>query len=213
MKKKIIIALMACALSVASTACGNTTEKKDDKTKQSTESKKEIKEDTSQKDDSSDGEMSQAEWMEKNGDKISTEDGYDIVDNIDITSDTTSIKYTGFRIIEDTNIDGSTSQKLLLCFDFTNINDTETTAESHYNTYVYQNGIELDRSLSFDNYEIKDEEVENDMRQILSGSTIKIAMMFKLNDMSPIKVRITNLLDTTNNDSQLYSQQQEIQLQ
>lgn len=210
MKRKILAMMLIAMMAVNVTACGSSSDKSAKADKAAKETTKDKKEDSAGS-EKSDDEMSQAEWVEKNA--SSTEDGYDIVDSIDITSSTTTLKYTGSKIIDDTGEDGTTSKKVLLYFDFTNVNDSETSAESHYNFRVYQNGIQLDQWISMNNYDFSDESFDNTMKAILSGTTVNIAVVFELQDeTSPLKLRVDNSLDD-NGETQLFAQQQEIQLQ
>ena len=212
MKKKFVIALLTCILSVSAVACGNTTDTKDSKAKQTTESKKEIKKDTAERDDSPNDKMSQAEWI-ANGGADNMEDGYEKVDSVNITSSTTSLKYTNSKIVDDTATDGTVSTKILIYFDFSNINDSETDVESHYNFSVYQNGVQLDQWITMSNSDFSDDSFDNAGKNILSGTTNNIAVAFELSDTtSPIKVRVDNSLDD-DGETQIFAQQQEINLQ
>ena len=63
------------------------------------------------------------------------------------------------------------------------------------------------------NYDFSDESFDNTMKAILSGTTVNIAVVFELQDeTSPLKLRVDNSLDD-NGETQLFAQQQEIQLQ
>ena len=204
MKKKFLAIMLITMMAVNVTACGGSADKS------TTETTKDKKEDTL-KDEKSDDKMSQAEWVENN--TSNTEDGYDIVDTIDITSSTTTLKYTGSKVIDDNGEDGTTSKKVLLYFDFTNVNDSETSVESHYNFSAYQSGVQLNQWLSMNNYNFSDESFGNAQKNILSGTTVNIAVTFELSDTtSPIKLRVDNSLDD-DGETQSFAQQQEINLQ
>lgn len=92
MKKKFVVALLACILSISTVACGNTSQKKESSTKQTAQSSSKKKSGkkavtNAKKDASSDDDenLSQEEWVKKHGND-NIEDGYDKVEKIDITS-------------------------------------------------------------------------------------------------------------------------------
>lgn len=220
MKKKFVLALLALTLSVSTVACGNTSQKKESNTKQTTESSSKKKSDTKdttnvKKDKSSDDDenLSQEEWVKKHGND-NIEDGYDKVEKIDITSNTTSFKYTGNKVVDDT--DSSGKKLLLVYFDFTNISDRDCTFLDHYSFVAYQNGVQLEKidwTSAIDN----DESYNNYYKEVLSGGTINVGIPFELqDDTSPVKFRADNSDDVdidNDNVTQLIAQQQEINLQ
>lgn len=220
MKKRIALALLALTLSVSTVACGNTSQKKESSTKQTTESSSKKKSDTkdttnSKKDKSSDDDenLSQEEWVKKHGND-NIEDGYDKVEKIDITSNTTSFKYTGSKVVDDT--DSSGKKILLVYFDFTNINDRDCTFLDHYSFVAYQNGIQLEKT-DWASAIDDDESYNNYYKEVLSGATINVGIPFELqDDTSPVKFRADNSDDVdidNDNVTQLIAQQQEINLQ
>nr|DAW27606.1 MAG TPA: protein of unknown function (DUF5067) [Caudoviricetes sp.] len=220
MKKKFIVALLACILSISTVACGNTSQKKESSTKQTAQSsskKKSGKKDVSnaKKDASSDDDenLSQEEWVKKHGND-NIEDGYDKVEKIDITSNTTSFKYTGSKVVDDT--DSSGKKILLVYFDFTNINDRDCTFLDHYSFVAYQNGIQLEKTDWASTID-DDESYNNYYKEVLSGATINVGIPFELqDDTSPVKFRADNSDDVdidNDNVTPLIAQQQEINLQ
>lgn len=220
MKKKFVLALLALTLSVSTVACGNTSQKKESNTKQTTESSSKKKSDTKdttnvKKDKSSDDDenLSQEEWVKKHGND-NIEDGYDKVEKIDITSNTTSFKYTGNKVVDDT--DSSGKKILLVYFDFTNINDRDCTFLDHYSFVAYQNGIQLEKT-DWASAIDDDESYNNYYKEVLSGATINVGIPFELqDDTSPVKFRADNSDDVdidNDNVTQLIAQQQEINLQ
>ena len=220
MKKKFVLALLALTLSVSTVACGNTSQKKESNTKQTTESSSKKKSDTkdvanAKKDASSDDDenLSQEEWVKKHGND-NIEDGYDKVEKIDITSNTTSFKYTGSKVVDDT--DSSGKKILLVYFDFTNINDRDCTFLDHYSFVAYQNGIQLEKT-DWASAIDDDESYNNYYKEVLSGATINVGIPFELqDDTSPVKFRADNSDDVdidNDNVTQLIAQQQEINLQ
>lgn len=220
MKKKFVVALLACILSISTVACGNTSQKKESSTKQTAQSsskKKSGKKDVSnaKKDASSDDDenLSQEEWVKKHGND-NIEDGYDKVEKIDITSNTTSFKYTRSKVVDDT--DSSGKKILLVYFDFTNINDRDCTFLDHYSFVAYQNGIQLEKT-DWASAIDDDESYNNYYKEVLSGATINVGIPFELqDDTSPVKFRADNSDDVdidNDNVTPLIAQQQEINLQ
>lgn len=220
MKKKFVVALLACILSISTVACGNTSQKKESSTKQTAQSSSKKKSGkkavtNAKKDASSDDDenLSQEEWVKKHGND-NIEDGYDKVEKIDITSNTTSFKYTGSKVVDDT--DSSGKKILLVYFDFTNINDRDCTFLDHYSFVAYQNGIQLEKT-DWASAIDDDESYNNYYKEVLSGATINVGIPFELqDDTSPVKFRADNSDDIdidNDNVTQLIAQQQEINLQ
>ena len=220
MKKKFVVALLACILSISTVACGNTSQKKESSTKQTAQSSSKKKSGkkavtNAKKDASSDDDenLSQEEWVKKHGND-NIEDGYDKVEKIDITSNTTSFKYTGSKVVDDT--DSSGKKILLVYFDFTNINDRDCTFLDHYSFVAYQNGIQLEKT-DWASAIDDDESYNNYYTEVLSGATINVGIPFELqDDTSPVKFRADNSDDVdidNDNVTQLIAQQQEINLQ
>lgn len=220
MKKKFVVALLACILSISTVACGNTSQKKESSTKQTAQSSSKKKSGkkavtNAKKDASSDDDenLSQEEWVKKHGND-NIEDGYDKVEKIDITSNTTSFKYTGSKVVDDT--DSSGKKILLVYFDFTNINDRDCTFLDHYSFVAYQNGIQLEKT-DWASAIDDDESYNNYYKEVLSGATINVGIPFELqDDTSPDKFRADNSDDVdidNDNVTQLIAQQQEINLQ
>lgn len=220
MKKKFVVALLACILSISTVACGNTSQKKESSTKQTAQSSSKKKSGkkavtNAKKDASSDDDenLSQEEWVKKHGND-NIEDGYDKVEKIDITSNTTSFKYTGSKVVDDT--DSSGKKILLVYFDFTNINDRDCTFLDHYSFVAYQNGIQLEKT-DWASAIDDDESYNNYYKEVLSGATINVGIPFELqDDTSPVKFRADNSDDVdidNDNVTPLIAQQQEINLQ
>lgn len=220
MKKKFVVALLACILSISTVACGNTSQKKESSTKQTAQSSSKKKSGkkavtNAKKDASSDDDenLSQEEWVKKHGND-NIEDGYDKVEKIDITSNTTSFKYTGSKVVDDT--DSSGKKILLVYFDFTNINDRDCTFLDHYSFVAYQNEIQLEKT-DWASAIDDDESYNNYYKEVLSGATINVGIPFELqDDTSPVKFRADNSDDVdidNDNVTQLIAQQQEINLQ
>lgn len=210
MKKKIIIALMACALSIASTACGNTTEKKDDKTKQSTESKKTVKKTSAKNDSSSDDELSQAEWVQKYASEDGTEDGYKIVDKINMTYNDISISFDHTE--KYTKATGS--QITLVYFNFTNNSNQEACPVTYFNMLAFQNN----ESIGLYSYPLDDESkdtyISNELATVPAGESIQFAQEIDTEDLvSPVKIRVNDANVYNQDMSKQQLQQQEIDIQ
>ena len=220
MKKKFVVALLACILSISTVACGNTSQKKESSTKQTAQSSSKKKSGkkavtNAKKDASSDDDenLSQEEWVKKHGND-NIEDGYDKVEKIDITSNTTSFKYTGSKVVDDT--DSSGKKILLVYFDVTKSNDRDCTFLDHYSFAAYQNWIQLEKT-DWASAIDDDESYNNYYKEVLSGATINVGIPFELqDDTSPVKFRADNSDDVdidNDNVTQLIAQQQEINLQ
>ena len=83
MKKKLLVALMLSAVMLS--GCGNSNEEQNsDEITQSTEE--------TQEQEKSDAELSQSEWMEQHANEM--EDGYEVVEAINIDSGDTKLEYT-----------------------------------------------------------------------------------------------------------------------
>ena len=204
MKKKFVIALLACILSASTVACGNTTDTKDSKAKQTTESKK----DTSERDDSSNDEMSQAEWI-ANGGADNMEDGYEKVESINIDTSDISLKYTGQKIVDGTDNDGNAIKELIVYFDFTNKTSTPSRIYEAFEINAFQNGLQLINWMSDVD---GDESVANSYENIMDNATLNVGIIFELKDIgNPVKLRIENSFSGPYTDSsEIFAQQQEL---
>ena len=207
MKKKFVIALLACILSVSTVACGNTTDTKDSQVKQTTESKK----DTSERDDSSNDEMSQAEWI-ANGGADNMEDGYEKVESINIDTSDISLKYTGQKIVDGTDNNGNAIKELIVYFDFTNKTSMPSRIHESFEIDAFQNGVQLTNWMSDVD---GDESVENSYTNIMDNATMNVGIIFELKDMqNEVKIRVSNSGSGPYTDnSELFAQQQEINIQ
>ena len=84
MKRKILAMMLIAMMAVNVTACGSSSDKSAKADKATKETTKDKKEDSTVS-EKSDDEMSQAEWVQKYASEEGTEDGYKIVDKINIT--------------------------------------------------------------------------------------------------------------------------------
>ena len=120
MKKKILAALLVGIMILSLSACGqnNDSEKSDKKADKQTE------------------ETSTTE-SEQNGGADNMEDGYEIVDAINIESEKTKLSY---KKTEEYTLENG-EKVLLIYFDFTNINAGETSLDAQYNFTAFQDGL------------------------------------------------------------------------
>lgn len=112
----------------------------------------------------------------------------------DFSVDTCTIKYTDHKVF---SFDYDGYPCVALYYDYTNT-DTEPTGAylADYHITVYQNGIECDiTSLPFDE---DDEAVHNYIKKVTSGTTINVAQVFRLSDMSDITIEIEELWNWSN---------------
>lgn len=118
-----------------------------------------------------------------------TDDGYEIVDEINIDTDEVSIKYTGHELVDDTDENGSPLRRLVVYFDFTNKTSIPLSAGYALQTSAYQNGIELE-GWGGSNL---NESLANEMVDIMENATLNIAFLYDIQDEeNPIKFRLNN---------------------
>lgn len=217
MKKKFVVALLACILSISSVACGNTSQKKESSTKQTAQSsskkksgKKDVanaKKDTSSDDDEN---LSQAEWVQKYASEDGTEDGYKIVNKINMTYNDINISFDHTE--KYTKKDGS--QIILVYFKFANNSNQEASPATYFNTLAFQNGQSIGlASYSLDD-ESKDVYINNELKEVSSGESILFAQEIDIEDwVSPVKIRVNDANVYNQDMSKQQLQQQEINLQ
>lgn len=188
MKKRFLILFLALLLSVSLFACSSGNDSSDSK---------ESNTDTE--------EMSQSEWIEENADN--TEDGYEVVDAINIDNDEMSLKYEKYEIIDGTDNDDNPIKELVAYFTFTNKTSTAVSAESAVSISAYQNGIELTNWITDGN-----DAIENVNTEVMDGREIEVAFVFELEDTeNPVKMQLENsYIEDENID--ISSQQQEIDI-
>ncbi|MDO4471033.1 MAG: DUF5067 domain-containing protein [Bacillota bacterium] len=188
MKKKILATFLIFAIAFSMVACNGQKEKPEemeggeDRAKMLEEAEKNVPEDM--------------------------EDGYEIVDSINIDTSEISMKYTGHEIIEDVDNDGRNQKRLVIYFDFTNKTSSPMSAVSTFMTFAFQNGIEM-QGWGGSSY---NESLKNEVVDIMDGATINVAFLYDLKDeTSPVKFRIENSYAFEGTES--FAQQQEISLQ
>lgn len=200
MKKKIISIIILVMFSFLLASCENSNDSSNNNKESTSENVQNV--DDSEKDES---ELSQSEWMEEHGDDY--EDGYEVVDAINIDSGDTKLKY----ISNEKYTLESGEEVLLVNFTFSNINAGNTNLDSEYNFSAFQDGVEIDvYSTLFD-------EVEGDSnrsKEILDGASIDVSIGIATDNWeSPIKLRVDDCMmyDDAENMGNTF-QQQEIEL-
>lgn len=201
--KKLKMMLLAGVLTISLAACGGKEAKEpDDATTQEAENDSGNAEKEGQQEKDED-EMSQSEWVEAYGnDKM--DNGYEIVDEINIDTSEICLKYTGYEIVDDVDDNEQPIKKLVVRFDFTNKSSIPMCSASAIGSMAFQNGIELQGWGGTD--------ILNDMTNIKDGATINIGCMFDLIDTeNPVELNISNGINFEG--IELFAQQQELNLQ
>lgn len=195
MKKLLVVMILS---SLIFSGCSNSSESlKQSEPVQSSE------ETTGQ--EKADSELSQSEWMEQHADEM--EDGYEVVDAIDIDSGDTKLEYTSS---ERYKLE-SGEEILLVNFTFSNVSAGTTNLDSQYNFQAFQDGVEITV------YAMLMDEVEGDVnrsKEILDGASIDVSVgIAPENWESPIKLRVDDVMayDAVENMGHTF-QQQEIQI-
>lgn len=196
MKKKLLVTLMLSVVMLY--GCGNGGGGSNpDEPKQSSEE--------TQDQEKSDNELSQSEWMEQHDDEM--EDGYEIVDAINIDSGDTKLEY----VSNEKYTLESGEEIFLVNFTFTNVSAGTTSLDAQYNFQAFQDGIEVTV------YSTLLDEVEGDAnrsKEILDGASIDVSVgITPGNWESPIKLRVDDVMayDDVENIGHTF-QQQEIQI-
>ena len=197
--KKLIIAIILgvlCAISVS--GCGESTGS--DKSGENSYSSEEHTDS-----ERSEDELSQSEWMEQHADEM--EDGYEVIDKINIDSGDTKLEYTSSERYTLENGE----EILLVNFTFTNVSAGTTNLDAEYNFQAFQDGVEVTV------YSTLLEEVEGDvnrLKEILDGASINVSIGIAPDNWeNPIKLRVDDVMlyDDIENIGHTY-QQQEIQI-
>lgn len=155
--------------------------------------------------ESADDELSQSEWMEQHAGDM--EDGYEIVDAINIDSGDTKLEY-----VSDERYTLESGEEILLVnFTFTNVSAGTTSLDAQYNFQAFQDGIEITV------YSTLYDEVEGDInrsKEILDGASVEVSIgIAPENWGNPIKLRVDDVMtyDDAENMGHTF-QQQEIQI-
>lgn len=205
MKRKILAMMLIAMMAVNVTACGSSSDKSAKADKATKETTKDKKEDSTVS-EKSDDEMSQAEWVQK----YATEDGYKIVDKINITYNDINISFDHAE--NYTKTDGS--QITFVYFNFTNNSNLEACPATYFNTSAFQNG----ESIGLYSYPVgddnKDVYINNLLETVQPGESIQFAEEIDTDDLvSPVKIRVDDANIYNQDMSKQQLQQQEILLQ
>ena len=199
MKKKIVTMLLIGTMALSITACGGDKELKKENNAKTEATEKELNE--------NDSNMSQSEWIASGG-ADNMEDGYEIVDSINIDTEDISLVYTGLEILDSTDDAGNPIKQLVVYCDFTNKTSNAMSSSSAFSTRAFQNGVELKGWGGSE----KNESLKNSTLDIMDGATLNVGFLFDLRDSeSPVKFRITDSLVYEGEEK--FAQQQEIKLQ
>lgn len=200
MKKKILIALILSVVMLS--GCGSTTNEQ----LQEENSDSSVETDASEDELSvSEDELSQSEWIAQHADE--TEDGYEVVDAINIDSGDTKLEYTSS---EKYTLE-SGEEILLVNFTFTNVSAGTTSLDAQYNFQAFQDGVEITV------YSWLGDEVDGDVnrgKEILDGASLEVSVgIAPENWESSIKLRVDDVMayDDVENIGHTY-QQQEIEI-
>ena len=206
MKKKIVTVLFTSALALSITACsGNSASDSTDEPQASEET---IQEDESEESDETqdESELSQSEWMEQHAGDY--EDGYEVVDAINIDSGDTKLEY----VSNEEYVLESGGEILLVNFTFSNVSAGTTNLDSQYNFKAFQDGVEVTV------YSSLYDEIEGDSnrrKEILDGASIDVSIGIAPDNWeSPVKLRVDDSMMYDDAENMGYTfQQQEIDLQ
>ena len=181
MKKKLFSIILVTAVSLSLAACGNKTADDTGTSAEETAGEEQL--------DDVDAER-MAELNEEDQSNY-TDDGYEIVDEINVDDEEVSIKYTGYEIIDDTDENDNPVRRLVVYCDFTNKMSIPLSSSYAIQTSAYQNGVELQ---GWGGSTIN-ESLENEMVDIMDGATLNVAFLYDIQDEeNPVKFRIENSL-------------------
>lgn len=103
--------------------------------------------------------------------------------NIDVEFDGFKIAYDGYEISKD--YDGN--KVIIVFFNFTNNNDEAKSPGTNCSIKAYQDGIECDDAYIFDG----PEEVNNRIKDVKKGATIRYAEVYKIKSDSEIEIEVS----------------------
>lgn len=200
LKKKIVAVLIASVIACGLWACGSSSEPKEETKNENNGESTGIT--TEEKND--DSNLSQSEWMEQHAGEY--QDGYEVVDKINIDSKDTTLEYISnekYTLENGENV-------LLVNFKFTNISAGSTNVDSQYNFQCFQDGVETTVYASI--YD----EIEGDSnrrKEILDSSSIDVSIAISPENWeSPIKLRVDDSMGYDEENTIHSYQQQEINL-
>lgn len=192
MKKRILSIILIAVMAMALMACGGN---------------KDVSDNTS-----GEGGENRAEMFEEEENSIENveeglEDGYEIVDFINVDSGDTKLK---FNKCEKYTLENG-EEVVLVYLNFSNVSAEQTSIDAQYNFSAFQDGVEITvYSTIWDEFE----EAQNRDKQILQGATIEVAIAIATDNWeSPIKLRVDDEMLYDEGERICAFQQQELNLQ
>lgn len=205
MKKRMLSILLIGTMVISLSACGGggvSQEEYDKVVAERDEYKALLEEIGAGGNGTSSGQL-QSEWIASGG-ADNMDNGYEIVDSIDIDTDEVTVKYTNYEIVDSTDGDGNPIKRLIVYCDFTNKMSVAMSSSNAFSSIAYQDGIELQGWGGAEEL--------NDTTSIKDGAKINVGFMFDLNNTeTPVEFNLSNGLWFEG--TQLFAQQQEIALQ
>ena len=198
MKKRIVALLLISAMSLSVMSCGDSNNGKKENIPNTEAPGAESKKDNNS--------LSQSEWIEST--ESNSEDGYEIVESINIDTEDITLTYTGKEILDSIDDAGNPAKQLAVYFDFTNKTSNAMSSSSAFFTAAFQDGVELQGWGGSE----KNESLKNSTVDIMDGATLNIGFLFDLRNLdSPVKFRISDSLIYDGEEK--FAQQQELSLQ
>lgn len=212
MKKKLLISIIGLSMVVSLIGCqgNNSINEKEYQNVSTTQEEEKAESKNNSDSEKPDDELSQAEWVQKYASEEGTEDGYKIVDKINITYDDISISFDHTE--NYTKTDGS--QITFVYFNFVNNSNLEACPATYFNTSAFQN----EESIGLYSYPVgddsKDVYINNLLETVQPGESIQFAEEIETDDLvSPVKIRVDDANIYNQDMSKQQLQQQEISLQ
>lgn len=212
MKKKLLISIIGLSMVVSLIGCqgNNSTNEKEYQNVSTAQEEEKAESKNNSDSEKPDDELSQAEWVQKYASEEGTEDGYKIVDKINITYDDISISFDHTE--NYTKTDGS--QITFVYFNFVNNSNLEACPATYFNTSAFQN----EESIGLYSYPVgddsKDVYINNLLETVQPGESIQFAEEIETDDLvSPVKIRVDDANIYNQDMSKQQLQQQEISLQ
>lgn len=139
------------------------------------------------------------------------DNGYEIVDEINIDTNEIALKYTGYEIVDGTGENEEEIKEAIIYFDFSNKTSISERIHEAINISVFQNGIELTNWLG----DVEgNESVSNSYEYIIDGANLNVGLLFELKDVeNPIKIRVENSFsEIYGENGEMFAQEQELNL-
>lgn len=111
------------------------------------------------------------------------------VDTIDLSVDDGSIKYVGFEYASEDLV--SEDNVIILKFEYTNNQNTPAQCQSTFYIQAFQNGVELDSSLSYSSADPEQYELcRNFFSSVMNGGTVTFGTLVQTKDSSPLTIMV-----------------------